>query len=421
MVVPSFLASGIRMMGRRWRMAWQWTMFLAAAGSTLAAPPTYQGREIDRSLEVGYAVRLVDVDGDGRRDIAVVDSKRVIYFANPDWTLRTIIGAVTKPDNVCFAPHDIDGDGKLDFALGADWRFVPDAEGTIQWLRQGSDPKEPWTVHPISAEPYVHRMQWADLKGNGKPSLVVVPLLGRGPTQPERLKNPLRIMAYDIPARPATDRWPAHVVRGDLTVAHNFQPIDFTGDGRLDLVVGSFEGVTLLTPPPASAPPFPWVRTPLGSGLQPETGNRGSSEIKVGRRADRSQYIATIEPWHGDQVVVYTPPAESTSLWKRTVIDADLLWGHAVWCANLDDDADDELIIGVRDSGKMKTPCGVRIYDPPATEGGEWTRTLVDPGGVAVEDLAVDDLDGDGTLEIVAVGRATHNVRIYSASRRSSN
>ena len=37
----------------------------------------------------------------------------------------------------------------------------------------------------------------------------------------------------------------------------------------------------------------------------------------------------------------------------------------------------------------------------------------VDPGGVAVEDLAAGDLNGDGKIDIVAVGRATLNVRVY--------
>ena len=38
---------------------------------------------------------------------------------------------------------------------------------------------------------------------------------------------------------------------------------------------------------------------------------------------------------------------------------------------------------------------------------------LFDPGGVSIEDLAAADLDGDGKTDIVAVGRHTHNVRIY--------
>ncbi len=40
-------------------------------------------------------------------------------------------------------------------------------------------------------------------------------------------------------------------------------------------------------------------------------------------------------------------------------------------------------------------------------------RLILDNGGVAVEDLAAADLDGDGKTDIVAVGRATGNCRIY--------
>ena len=54
---------------------------------------------------------------------------------------------------------------------------------------------------------------------------------------------------------------------------------------------------------------------------------------------------------------------------------------------------------------------GLRIYDP--TADGKWKRQLVDPGGVAIEDLAVGDLNGDGKNDIVAVGRQTHNIKIY--------
>ena len=45
--------------------------------------------------------------------------------------------------------------------------------------------------------------------------------------------------------------------------------------------------------------------------------------------------------------------------------------------------------------------------------GKKWQRQLVDPGGVAVEDAVAGDLNADGRPEIIAVGRATHNVRIY--------
>jgi hypothetical protein len=38
---------------------------------------------------------------------------------------------------------------------------------------------------------------------------------------------------------------------------------------------------------------------------------------------------------------------------------------------------------------------------------------MIDDGGMATEDLAVADLNGDKRPDIVASGRATHNVKIY--------
>src|SRR5262249_5383774 len=110
----------------------------------------FEMKEIDRSLGVGYAVLLVDVNGDGKRDIVVVDTTRVIWYENPTWQRRTIIEGVTRPDNVCIAAHDIDGDGQLDFALGADWKPSNTKDGgTVQWLKRGKSLDEPWTLYPI--------------------------------------------------------------------------------------------------------------------------------------------------------------------------------------------------------------------------------------------------------------------------------
>ncbi len=55
----------------------------------------------------------------------------------------------------------------------------------------------------------------------------------------------------------------------------------------------------------------------------------------------------------------------------------------------------------------------MRVYKCTDGKGAKWERTILEDGGVAVEDLTVADLNGDGKPDIVAVGRATGNCRIY--------
>ncbi|PYV08862.1 MAG: hypothetical protein DMG07_24540 [Acidobacteria bacterium] len=110
------------------------------------------------------------------------------------------------------------------------------------------------------------------------------------------------------------------------------------------------------------------------------------------------------QPWHGNSIVLYE---ERDGTWVRRVIEDQLSEGHALGWGDFDGDGDDELAVGWR-RGKF----GVALYK--RDRAGTWQRALmVDDGGMATEDLAVADLDGDGRPEIVAAGRATGNVKIY--------
>ncbi|HXG11642.1 MAG TPA: VCBS repeat-containing protein [Gemmataceae bacterium] len=392
---------------------------VGAGRSDQSAPfPRFRMQEIETGLKVGYAVLLVDLNADGKKDIVVVDSTRVVWYENPSWKRRTIIDGQTKPDNVCIAAYDIDGDGQLDLALGADWRPSDTKNsGTLQWLKRGRTLDEPWSLHPIGTEPTIHRIRFADLDGDGRAELLVVPLHGRNATARNNWTDgsPVRILAYQIPKDPVRDRWVPEVLDESLHVVHNFWPIASAGGKGMDVLCASYEGVSLLT----RAPSGKWTRQRLGAGNQDNPkGSRGASEIKQGRLKNGRPYLATIEPWHGNQVVVYTPPSDpSVKLWDRHVLDENLRWGHAVWCADLDGDGDEELIIGVRDDPAPGDPFkerrGVRIYQAADDKGRKWERHIIEDGGVAVEDLAAADLNGDGRIDLVATGRQTRNLRLY--------
>jgi hypothetical protein len=380
-----------------------------------ADSPRFVAQEIDPHVgNVCYAVAAADVDGNGKLDVVAVSEDAVVWYENPRWERHDIIRGLTEKDNVCIQPHDIDGDGKVDFALGAGWR-PPDTTraSTLQWL--GRDRAGNWQVHPIRFdEPSIHRLRWGDVKGTGKKQLVVAPLQGRGTKGPNwGLGQGARVLVYDVPADPAKDAWPVEVADQTLHTIHNLQIVSSRSQRRNDILLACWEGVYLLHWSEGG-----WSRAQLGAGNQESSPSRGASEVKLGHLGSGKPYIATIEPWHGTQVVVYTPGASEPGLWGRRVVAEPLQWGHAVWCANLDADNDDELIIGQRDPNRAgatgpRGP-GVFVFDAePGSGPPVFTRHTVDDGGMACEDALAADLDGDGRNDIIAGGRATHNVKIY--------
>ncbi len=387
--------------------------------------PTFKMQEIDTGLSIGYAVLTADINDDKKVDIVVVDQHKVVWYENPTWKKRVILEGKSKGDNVCAATLDIDGDGKLDIVLGAGWKPFDTANpGTMQWLKRGASLEEEWTMHPLPCdEPTVHRVRTADLDGDGKPEIILAPLMGRDATAKANWLDgrPVRIMVYKVPAKDPekADSWKPYVLNEDLHVVHNidivFKP---HSESAVSILTASYSGVDAL-----------WIqdgkvtrKVPVGAGNQDKPmSNRGSSEVRSGHPYV-APYAATIEPWHGNQVVVYAQGVardDNQISSTRLVLDDHLRWGHAVRWADLDGQGGDELIIGVRDDPNVKQGDtfterrGVRIYKPTQDEGKKWERFILDDGGIAVEDLTVADLDGNGKPDIIACGRATKNVRIY--------
>ena len=379
--------------------------------------PSFQMQEFEIGLKIGYAVLLTDLNHDGKPDIVVVDKHRLLWYENPTWKMRVILNGKTPPDNVCVAALDIDKDGQLDLVLGAGWApFNTKEGGTLHWLKRGKPLDEEWTLYPITEEPTVHRVRVADVFGTGEPAIILSPLMGRDSSRQANWMDgrPVRTLAFAIPKNPfEKSQWQPIVLDETLHVVHNLWPIPRANGKGEDLLLASYEGVSAIRRIDQQ-----WKTERWGQGNQdnPQS-NRGASEIKMGKLRNGQRYIATIEPWHGYQVVVYTEPKTPGNLWSRQVIDEQLQWGHAVWCADLDGDGDEELIIGIRDDrGKTPKPGerrGIRLYKPLQPDQGRWARHILENGGVAVEDLAATDLDGDGRIDIVAVGRQTGNGRIY--------
>ena len=378
----------------------------ALVGGVLEGAIEFRHQQLEDELGIGYAVLCEDVDADGDLDIVALNETQVAWWSNPTWEKRVVLDGETEADNVAIAANDITGDGQLEFAIGAAWR-PSDTEGggTLQWIRRTADPQAEWEVLPLGNEPTTHRMRWADTDGDGRRELIVAPLHGRGTSGPEHwIGNGVRLLALTPSAKPATEEWNREVIDDSFHIVHNFWVLNFDADDSEELLVASYEGVHLLD----RGEDGTWTPTTLGAGY-PGEAIRGAGEIKLGTLASGSRYIATVEPWHANNIVIYDEPPDPLATWKRRVTVERLNGGHALWTADLDGDGDEELAFGWRLKGRMPyDKPGVGVYDP-----GTGKVQIVDWGGMATEDLTVADLDGDGRPEIIAAGRATHNLKIY--------
>lgn len=356
----------------------------------------------------GYKVNATDLNNDGRFDIIGLstDPTNLVWYENPYWEKHVL---TTKTSgNIDLATYDIDEDGRIDLALASEFNMRETLTGgLIQWLRCPNLPTDEWTPYYVHSEPTSHRLLWADIDGDGSKELINAPVMGRGAKEPEWDVG-VNLTWFRIPDPPDTKPWEPRLIDNQLTVLHGIAVVDWDGDRRDEILTASFEGVHLFQSK-GYGDDITWIKTKLGEGHQSNPPERGSSEVALGHLQDPGKrFIATIEPWHGNNVVVYVPDSKKSELWKRLVIDRNFNEGHALVTADLDNDGCDEIIAGYRGSGSS-----LYIFRCLDSTGKSWERIPLDEGDMATSGLDTADLNRDGKLDIIAIGTSTGNIKWY--------
>ncbi len=337
-----------------------------------------------------------DLNKDGQLDIVYGP----YWLEGPNWTPHAYRPNHISSDfirtNSCFI-YDLDGDGWPDIVCGG-WN-----EDGIYWYRNpgksATEKGTPWTIHDgwekhllAKTRGTMEMFAMHDFDGDGLPELY---------SANYRKELPLEIWRFK---RDSDGQWMLDpFVLGPDGGGHGFAFGDVNGDGLEDVLceVGWYER--------PKGDPFArsWrlhKETALPHPSCPfavkDVNKDGRLDIIFGRGHDFGLF------WWEQQ----TPLADGTTSWKKYTIDDTWSQAHCLTLADIDGDGQEDLVAGkcawahnTGDPG-VNDPPGVYYYTWSQADGKFTKHTIAAPGeGVSLgREIAVVDINGDGTLDIVA-------------------
>ena len=374
----------------------------AASGPPTAGEP-WAMHIIDNSSRGADGVRLADVNGDGRPDIATgwEEGGRIAICLNPGpaesrkpWPAVTV-GRVGNPEDAVLV--DLDGDGAMD--------VVSACEGSTRTLYVHWAPREParyadpsaWKTEPI---PFSRGLQmWMYCLPLQIDGVRGVDLVAGG-------KNGARLGWIESPRNPRDlAAWTWHPLC-DVGWVMSIASADMDGDGDADLVVTDRKGPAsgcfwLENPGPGPAQALPWARHDIGG--------QGREVMFL--------VLADLDRDGLQDVLVATKPR--TILWLRRLSPDGRKWetrtiqfpesaGTAKGLAVGDIDGDGRPDIVVSCEGAAGARPGVLwLSCRNAPTDAEWdAHDISGPPGTKYDLLELLDMDGDGDLDVLACEEA---------------
>ena len=325
----------------------------------LLAVTHFEAHTVADDLRGGYQVVVADMNHDGKPDLIALASgmDELVWYENPTWTRHVLATGLKRMINCAVIGEDVV------VAHGFD-NDASKSPGIVSVIHRDG------TVQEIDRIPTAHRLRVAVI--DGKQVVVMAPLTGPAARPPD-YKDHVPLVYYR----------PGEWKRETIDAANEGVQHGIFIDGH-SILTASFSGIHRYERHGKI-----WKRTEISKGDSAPCPKCGTSDVAV----SREHWIAAVEPWHGNQVVVYRNG-------KREMIDDTIVDGHSIAVADLDGAGKDAIIVAQRGA-----PGRVLVY-----RGKE--RTIVDQG-ITAASCAAADLDGDGRIDIACIGGASHNLKIY--------
>ncbi|MEP6782500.1 MAG: VCBS repeat-containing protein [Acidobacteriota bacterium] len=385
------------------------------AGAPAAGPVKFEAHDIDPKLPGAYSVNIADFNNDGKLDVIAnsLGIRELAWYENPTWERHVIVSDTAQIVNQ--APVDLNGDGIPEIAFQSSFAMQAQKSEGINWLARSQGPGQPWKMEKIDTFPTSHHIVWADLDGDGKKELINAPLIGPLSVAPTYDQDKASVFWYDQ----AT--WKRHLVTDSIPgIIHRVRPVKWDTGTRDQFLIASFEGIVLYRPS-GSGDSMKFEKIVLSKGHEEKAPRLGASDVGVGVQ-DGKRFFASVEPWHGNEVVVYTQAAaapsgaEARQQWTRRVIYDKIASGHEIAVADLNGDGRDDIVANDNAVKTQRNPDGAMggvhvFYAPEDAAKGEWTyQRLEDQAGM--NSCVAVDINNDKRKDLVC-GGASGIVRWY--------